>query len=136
MSDTQKLTIAEFKRWLEGVEEMQGPEWFPTQEQWKKIRAKFNQIDSLPIYDIALKAAQDAARMAGGGGYMPPPVYNAPVVIPGASSLDTANVPSPAPVVPAPQGPRMQTTMPPAGFTTPKTPDIDTSGGSYRSAFE
>lgn len=121
---------------------MQGPDWTPNAEQWKKIRAKFDQVDSLPIYDIALKAAQDAARLA--SGYVPPPAFNsAPVTfpVPGASSFDSASIAVPIPTQPAtisapPVGPRIHTTMPPPAFQTSKTADIDTSGGMYRSPFE
>ena len=34
-----------FKAWLSGVEEMQGPDWTPSPEQWKKIRDKIENIE-------------------------------------------------------------------------------------------
>ena len=38
-------TLEMFKAWLSGVEEMQGPDWTPTAEQWKKIRNKIDEIE-------------------------------------------------------------------------------------------
>lgn len=38
------LTIDQFKAWLEGVEDMQGKDWVPDKEQWKKIRTKIKQL--------------------------------------------------------------------------------------------
>lgn len=131
MSDS-KLTIGEFKRWLEGVEEMQGNEWSPSPEQWKKIRAKFDQVDNLPVYDIVKKAVDDASRLALGfvpsGNNMTQPIR---LPAPGSSSLDSAvpiTLPAASDRVP------VRTTMPPV-LLTPKTPDIDTSGGNYNSPF-
>jgi hypothetical protein len=48
MSDTKEetgITLAEFKAWLSGVEEMQADDWAPTLVQWRRIRAKFMQIE-------------------------------------------------------------------------------------------
>lgn len=38
-------TLEMFKAWLSGVEEMQGPDWTPSPEQWKKIRDKIENIE-------------------------------------------------------------------------------------------
>jgi hypothetical protein len=34
----KKRTLSEFKNWLEGIEEMQDTDWYPTKEQWNKIK--------------------------------------------------------------------------------------------------
>ena len=44
MTTENKQTIAQFKAWIEGVEEMQKSDWHPSKSQWEKIRAK---IDAL-----------------------------------------------------------------------------------------
>lgn len=36
------IDIDTFKAWLSGVEDMQGDDWTPSAEQWKKIRSKIN----------------------------------------------------------------------------------------------
>lgn len=41
---TKKITMAEFKAWLEGVEELQPEGWFPNAEQWKRIREKISTV--------------------------------------------------------------------------------------------
>jgi hypothetical protein len=38
------ITVAEFKQWLCGVEEMQSDDWHPSAEQWIKIRNKIEQL--------------------------------------------------------------------------------------------
>lgn len=50
------ITIAEFKQWLSGVEDMQPDGWVPNAEQWKKIRAKiasvaesFEEAEDVPL---------------------------------------------------------------------------------------
>ena len=39
---SKKTTLENFRSWLEGVEEMQGDDWVPTMEHWKKIRDKID----------------------------------------------------------------------------------------------
>lgn len=41
---TQPISVSDFKHWLSGVEDMQPADWVPDAEQWKKIRAKINQL--------------------------------------------------------------------------------------------
>lgn len=43
MKDKQ-ITLAEFRAWLEGIEELQTTSWFPTGPQWKRIRKKIDLI--------------------------------------------------------------------------------------------
>lgn len=48
MSD-KKLSLKDFKMWLEGVEEMQSEGWTPTPEQWNKIRSKIDIIEETVV---------------------------------------------------------------------------------------
>lgn len=41
---TKKQSLAEFRAWLNGVEELQPDDWAPTAEQWQLIRAKIDGI--------------------------------------------------------------------------------------------
>lgn len=41
---TKKQTLAEFRAWLSGVEELQPDDWAPTAEQWQLIRGKIDGI--------------------------------------------------------------------------------------------
>lgn len=40
-----KISLAEFKAWLEGVEDLQEDDWSPSKVQWEKIRQKIESID-------------------------------------------------------------------------------------------
>lgn len=43
------MSLVEFKAWLKGVEEMQGPGWSPSLEQWVLIRNRLQSVmDSQP----------------------------------------------------------------------------------------
>lgn len=42
---TKKISLIEFKAWLDGIEEMQPEGWSPNAEQWKTIRNKFDLIE-------------------------------------------------------------------------------------------
>ena len=43
-SRKKKISLTEFKAWLEGVEELHPADWSPTPEQWKLIRDKIQCI--------------------------------------------------------------------------------------------
>lgn len=47
-SKVQATSLAFFKAWLEGVEEMQGEDWTPNAEQWRRIREKLMAIEDTP----------------------------------------------------------------------------------------
>jgi len=55
---TKRITLVEFRAWLEGVEELQPDNWAPNAEQWKLIRAK---IDSIGAKEGALDAPAPVA---------------------------------------------------------------------------
>lgn len=40
----KKLTVTEFKTWLEGAEAFQEEEWTPDHKQWKIIRSKIDNL--------------------------------------------------------------------------------------------
>ena len=40
-----KITVKEFRMWLQGVEEMQDSAWVPNPTQWARIREKINTIE-------------------------------------------------------------------------------------------
>ena len=42
---TKKITLNEFRAWLEGIEELQPNDWSPSKEQWKLIRNKIDYIE-------------------------------------------------------------------------------------------
>jgi hypothetical protein len=120
MTDQKKLTIREFKMWLQGVQEMQEPNWTPTAAQWAKIYEKINNIDDAsPVYNPPLlQPAQIVTHRAVEQAGMSP------------TTLSLAGPPSLPPVAP----PRPGAVNP--LFGGPKTPDIDTSTGKgYESGF-
>ncbi len=49
----QTISVAEFKQWLSGVEDMQPGDWIPNSEQWKKIRAKIAQLSDEMVAEEA-----------------------------------------------------------------------------------
>ena len=40
----KRITLSEFRAWLQGVEELQAKGWSPNAEQWKLIRDKIDAI--------------------------------------------------------------------------------------------
>lgn len=132
------LTLNQFKSWLEGVEEMQGEDWTPSPEQWKKIRNKIslmfddnaNDLESLVRRVVATTQSLITVNSNDGqvrttyqsnnGSDVAPRQFiennSSPLVIPpGGSGLDNPTSGIPLPAV--------------------KTPNIDTSQGSYKTPF-
>lgn len=70
-SEPNALDIETFKAWLSGVEDMQGADWTPSPEQWKKIRAKIDQI-TVPEEEVVV--AQQPIYQQPGFGAFPPGV--------------------------------------------------------------
>lgn len=109
-------TIAEFKAWIEGIEELQPKDWCPDPSQWKLIRKKISQIVSTepaPRQFVPQPAQQ----------FTPPPTaFQAPVA---------GGVPN-GEIVRTPVGPAADL-LKPAGPDTPvKTPDVE---GKFASPF-
>lgn len=43
-NEKKEISFAEFKSWLQGVEDMQPADWAPSREQWLKIREKLMSV--------------------------------------------------------------------------------------------
>jgi len=52
ISNQKKLTIPEFKAWLDGLSDIQPEDWAPDLNQWKKIKLK---IQSLEDFETQLE---------------------------------------------------------------------------------
>jgi len=93
------IDIDTFKAWLSGVEDMQGDDWTPSAEQWKKIRSKINLLTVTEYEDPKPYPQQPIYRAPGqiGGPIQQPwinpnplgPVIQGPIAYTqGNSSLD------------------------------------------------
>jgi hypothetical protein len=128
MANDKQITLDNFKMWLSGVEEMQIPDWFPTETQWKKIREKIDTIvDSgsviKPQPPILYRESQPTQREQ----EQPvPPRYEGPVQFaPGGLSHVAAAPPSNNALFGNADIPG----------STVRTPNLDTSNGTYEPAF-
>lgn len=68
----KKVSVNEFKNWLDGVLDFQPDDWVPNAEQWKKIRDKIDQLEDAPP-QVASNAQQPAMGVS-----EPEPVHNKP----------------------------------------------------------
>lgn len=140
------MKISEFKAWLEGAEELQPEDWVPSESQWKRIRAKIDEIDE-PEPAVEYRTQQPAPPQQPVMDSPPPVVNNNPPPGPppgvdfSKSALDD-NTNMTAAAAAALNG-----NLPEHGSDSPpmvnlgsqdrlKTQDIDTSDGNYGSAFE
>lgn len=130
MSEKEEITLDKFKAWLEGVEEMQDDNWFPTAVQWNKIREKIDLIgDGLNGYVPVQVARQQ-------------PAVQQNMVVPPQSALDDGYHPiseghtqaDPPSEYGRPNGPTSSFTGEP-GAPPVTTPNIDTSESGYSSSF-
>ena len=138
----KKYSLAEFKAWLEGVEEIQPNDWVPDANQWKMIREKIGAIVEAPPPP---PANQGGGRVAGNG----PPLVRQPVqpqrpFIPPDSSLAvTGDIPNPmtggepdiSPAAKAALAGKLPTEIATDPSKGSKTPNIDTMNGNYESNF-
>lgn len=122
----KQLTVKEFKMWLDGVREMQPDGWVPDARQWTRILEKIDDIQ-----DVAPNTPRHT-------NYNQPnyPVDNRMVIQP--------EQPQPMQFSSAPSGlggaaPVMMNTAAPIATGNEhipvRTPNIDTSSGSYDPAF-
>jgi hypothetical protein len=130
--DKNKISLEEFRAWLQGVEEMQEDDWAPNMTQWKKIREKIDEISSTQPQFATLPVHQPMTQ--GIIRHQPQPGVlmqdNEGGVIPGPSVLDTAVQTAPAEKIELnPDAPIAR------GQEQVKTPNIDTTDGEYKSAF-
>ncbi len=129
----KKQSLAEFRAWLNGVEELQPEDWAPTADQWKLIRGKIDGITE-PKPVVAPPATPPAPA-----NYVPAPQGNP------HQQMVHAHIPAPPPPVGGvPAGPMTQPTpeavavMPvqqPVDVAAAAKPNMDTSDGNYDSNF-
>lgn len=139
-----KITIGEFKSWLQGIKDMLGEDWTPNPEQWKRICEKIEKLKDAPA-SAGEASVKPPLTFSNGApvGYQPPAPARGPVTPAGPSSLATGpTIPQMPQMVHSPggmpvlKGP-IATGAVGSNIGMPvKTPSIDTSGGKYDSAFE
>lgn len=91
---TQKQTLAEFRAWLLGVEEISGPDWAPDKGQWKTIRDRIsNIVEPEPVVREVASAPRAAAPAGRAPGATPLPSDFIPPAPAIPSAFDRAGVP-------------------------------------------
>ena len=86
------IDIDTFKAWLSGVEDMQGDDWTPCAEQWKKIRSKINLLTVVEYEDPKHFPQQPMYRGPGQIGVIQPPMYqNPPIAVQGPIAYQQGN---------------------------------------------
>ena len=128
----QKQTLREFKAWLQGVEELQPDNWSPNREQWQLIRQKIDNIVEERI--VVQKEAKNTVKET-------PQTQMPPRQIPQQGALPPIPPPPPVPGslpnVPVEVSPEAKKLLDPAANGGKiKTPDIDTTDGTFKSPFE
>jgi len=143
----KKQTLAEFRAWLSGVEELQPEDWAPNATQWKTIREKMDHIsepknygdtDMLQKLIEAMNQQKQPAGHPGNpyaghprhppAGFVPPPMP--PAGVP-AGEVDVAPAAAELGAAPPPPMPPAQ----PVDLTEVAKPNIDSSDGNYSSSF-
>jgi len=134
----QKQTLREFKAWLQGVEELQPDNWCPNRDQWILIREKIDSIiEEKPVEKIVEK------QTVGNSGLSQMPQYPQMTQMP---QMTQPVVPGIMPAPPVPGGVPMSAPVemssqakkllnPAANGGKIKTPDIDTTNGTFESSF-
>lgn len=138
----KKMTLNEFRAWLDGVEELQPDNWGPDAKQWKLIRDKIDSIiESQPMMEAPVRTFHEQPAPAAPTHMVDTPRPTGPRVVPGGSALDAVvDVTPEAQAALSGKIPTGGSNAPPALTLSPdgkiKTPAIDTSDGEYNSAFE
>lgn len=95
---TKKVTLDQFRAWLEGVEEMQDEDWVPNLRQWQTIRAK---IDAILDDEGPAQTSQPRQRMiplpGHGQGQEPPrpaPPVSESALMPGGPQPEPVSSPA------------------------------------------
>jgi hypothetical protein len=85
----KKQTIAEFRAWIEGVEELQPEDWSPDASQWVLIR---NRIDKIIEGDVPLRPNLVPRYPNNPQGFIPPapPAGGIPAVAPENTDISDA----------------------------------------------
>jgi len=114
---TKKQTLGEFRAWLSGVEEMQSEDWSPDLTEWRRIRQRIDEIvESRPP-----RNTEDDG----------PPIRYPSFVPPSNLMPEQPIMPQPIPPTPPP----FMNTSGVEGARI-KTPNVDTSAGTYASSLE
>jgi hypothetical protein len=133
----KKQTLAEFRAWLSGIEELQPENWAPDATQWKLIRDKIHSIIEPKASTADAEMLQKLIESMGN---------NAPAAQQGNpyAQQATAHIPPPPPPVggvpagPVEATPAAAAALPPAqavDITEVAKPNLDTSDGNYSSSF-
>lgn len=120
--ENKVVTLAEFKAWLEGIEELAGANWVPDGKQWKRIRTKIELI----------REPNTAPARA----FQAPPMFGnpSPHQVPDPQFVQTVPRSQLTPILmPVGRGGRPPIAV--AENVSVKTPDIDTTDGQYDSPF-
>ena len=124
-TEVQTISLATFRAWLSGVEEMSADDWHPTKMQWDRIRQKFD--------TIAEAAPQPAFQSAF------PPGVRTPIAQRHPSPMETAPFPEGPREIPGMVGMSMDPTPmpPPSRMEMPvmMPPSAPIVSGTYKSSF-
>jgi len=128
----KKQTLAEFRAWLNGVEELQPEDWAPTADQWKLIR---NKIDGIAEPKVVVSPVATA----------PVPANHVPPQGNPYQQMTQAHIPPPPPAAggvpagtmtaPTPEATAVLPTQAPVDLTKANVGNMDTSDGNYDSGF-
>jgi len=125
-----KQTLAEFRAWLLGVEELQPEAWSPNRDQWLLIRERIDKIIE-PAPEIIHAQKGIPAPNKPVERTLPPGFIPAPPMVGG--------IPTDAIIEQGAQVNTLTVTAPemPNQGTAPRsvTPNIDTTDGNYKSGF-
>ena len=131
-------TLGEFRAWLQGVEELQPTGWAPDATQWKLIRKSIdNIVEDEPrvverTYSNEVRPAPYVPSAPPMPTHMAPPgSVTAPPVVPGSVPVDAV-------IEMSDEARKLLGGTPgmPGAPTKTKTPDVDSSDGSFASPFE
>lgn len=130
----EPMTLNEFKAWLGGLEEALGEEWVPNKDQWCRIKGKLETLIETPIIQYSNNAVQSPPVRQPITGYGSPIPAQIPMVATQATvnsaPLPTSNLGKPPKTTTGKKPPMLK-----KDGETIQTGDIDTSNGSYESAF-
>lgn len=130
MAAKKEITLAEFRAWLEGVEELQTKSWSPDAKQWKLIRAKIKTITvEQPMIDNQRQHQhQPVGQLNNSRPSSLPPGIPAPPMLPG--SVPHGDITVTPEAKKATVGMEVKTTT--NGEKVLKTADVD---GEYQTQF-
>ncbi len=127
----KKQTLAEFRAWLSGVEELQPEDWAPTPDQWKLIRDKIGGI--VEPKQPAPQAVANNRVPQNGNPYQQMTPAQAHIPLPPPPPV--GGVPTGEITRPTPEASAVMPTQPPVDLSSAPAPNMDTSNGNYESGF-